>query len=77
MTHLFLFDLLRVRPRRGSRYRGLLERVGGREGGPYRIEASWQAYDELAPLLEEELRRWTGRRRVYRLLRYVAPPAVF
>jgi len=71
----FLFHELRLQqPSRGSRYSRLLLQL---DGGPYRTAPSWDAYDRLAPLLEEELVRWRRRRRLYSLLRYVQPPPVF
>jgi hypothetical protein len=71
----FLFDELRLwAANRGSRYRRLVVRVGG---GPYGLSSSWEAYDRLAPLLDEEFAQWRRRRWLYNLLRYVQAPAAF
>ena len=70
----FLFHLLRLRTKRGSRYAVLLNRL---PGGPYQMPPGWDAYDQLAPSLEEEFLTWRSRRSVYRLLRFVQPPPGF
>jgi hypothetical protein len=70
----FLFHMLRLQPKRGSRYSRLLGRVCG---GPYGLPPTWDAYDRLSPLLQEELVCWRRRSRLYNLLRYVQAPPVF
>jgi hypothetical protein len=70
----FLFHMLDTRDRRGSRYARLVAQVSD---GAYGMRPSWDAYDQLAPRLEEELLRWRRRRHLYRLLRYFEAPSVF
>jgi hypothetical protein len=70
----FLFHVLDIRNGRGSRYAHLVEQASA---GVYGMPPSWDAYDQLAPRLEEELLRWRRRRHLYRLLRYFQAPPVF
>jgi hypothetical protein len=70
----FLFHLLRLRAKRGSRYAVVLSRL---PGGPYQMLPGWDAYDQLAPSLEEEFLTWRSRRSVYRLLRFFQLPPRF
>jgi len=62
----FLFHVLDIRNKRGPRYARL---VGQVSAGAYGMPPRWNAYDQLAPRLEEELLRWRRRRHLYRLLR--------
>jgi len=69
----FLFDLLRARSARGSRYTRILREI---DGDGYRMAPTWDAYDRLEPWLEEELSRWRRYWRLAPLLRGMqAPPA--
>jgi len=70
----FLFHLLRMRAKHGSRYGVLLNRL---PGGPYQMLPGWDAYDQVAPSLEEEFLNWRSRRRASRLLRFIQPPPRF
>jgi len=70
----FLFELLRVRPKHGSRYKRLLEQGGH---ATYDVAPTWEAYDGLAPRLETELSRWRNRRHFDRILRTFQAPPIF
>jgi zinc protease len=70
----FLFHLLAIRRARGSRYACLVEQASA---GGYEMPPSWEAYDQLAPGLEEALLRWRRHQHLYRLLRSFQAPPVF
>jgi zinc protease len=73
MGNEFLFDLLRARSGRRSRYTRLLREI---DGDGYRLEPTWDAYDRLTPWLEEELSRWRRYRGLKPFVRGMqAPPA--